>query len=421
MLLRFLRGAIRLHPLRLGLVVLSTAMGSSIAASLVAVSLQVGGRIATELRSYGANVVVEPAETAAPSGSRGASTWLAESDLGRMLTIFWRHNIVGIAPSLTAAATVEGPARAERALLAGLWFDRRTPRPGRDGELRTGVLPLFPYWEIEGAWPAPGADGEAVLGRALASRLGARVGDSLTIAAGAGSRAFRVSGLLKSGGLEEDQALVNLEAAQGLLGLEGRISRALVSVVTVPLDAFGRREPAGMTKREYEKWFCTPYITSVARQLEQAVPASRARPVWSMAEAEARVLSRLNVLMLLLAVLTLLAAALAVASTFAARVMGRRAEIALMRACGASAGQVALVLGSEVLALGAAGGIAGSFLALSMIRGLGRAVFGTPLAATPAVLPLALGGSLLVAALGAIWPVRRALRMEPAADLKEAA
>ncbi len=59
-----------------------------------------------------------------------------------------------------------------------------------------------------------------------------------------------------------------------------------------------------MTKREYEKWFCTPYITSVARQLEQSAPGSRARPVWSMAEAEARVLSRLNVLMLLLAVLT---------------------------------------------------------------------------------------------------------------------
>ncbi len=421
MLLRFLRGAIRLHPLRLGLVVLSTAMGSSIAASLVAVSLQVEDRIGAELRSYGANVVIEPAETAAPSGSRAGPAWLAESDLGRMLTIFWRHNIVGIAPSLTAAATVEGPARAERALLAGLWFDRRTPRPGGDGELRAGVLPLFPYWEIEGAWPAPGADGEAVLGRALAARLGARVGDSLTIAAGAGSRPFRVSGVVKSGGLEEDQALVNLESAQRLLGLEGRISRALVSVVTVPLDAFGRREPSGMTKREYEKWFCTPYITSVARQLEQSAPGSRARPVWSMAEAEARVLSRLNVLMLLLAVLTLLAAALAVASTFAARVMGRRAEIALMRACGASAGQVALVLGSEVLALGAAGGIAGTFLALSMIQGLGRAVFGTPLSATPAVLPLALGGSILVAALGAIWPVRRALRMEPARDLKEAA
>ncbi|HET9551698.1 MAG TPA: hypothetical protein VFP50_01910, partial [Anaeromyxobacteraceae bacterium] len=303
--LRLLRGALRLHPTRLALVALSTAMGCGIAAALVAVALQAEGRLARELRGYGANIVLEPLAAAAPEGAAGAPAWLAEADLPRLLTIFWRHNLIGLAPSLSAPARVAGPARAERALLTGLWFDVALERPGGEGTLRAGVVSLFPYWELEGRWPAAGDADGVVLGRALAGRLGARPGDAVEVEAAGARRTLRVLGLLRSGGFEEEQALVHLATAQALLGRPGAVSRALVSAVTVPLDAFGRKDPAAMTRREYEKWCCTPYVTSVARQVEEAIPGSRARPVWSLAEAEARVLSRLDVLMTLLAVLAL--------------------------------------------------------------------------------------------------------------------
>lgn len=420
MLLQLLRGATRLHPARLALVVLSAAMGSGIAGALGTVALQAEERIAAELRSFGANVVLEPDSVAAPTGGPAAPAYLEEQHLQRVLAIFWRHNVVGLAPSLTAPAAVEARGRTERALLAGLWFDRRIERPG-GGSLRGGVVPLFPFWALEGTWPAEDGSGQAVVGRALAERLGLRVGDAVSAAAGGGSAAFLVTGVVRTGGFEDEQLMVPLRAAQALLGRPGRISRALVSAVTVPLDAFGRREPGGMTKREFEKWFCTPYVTSVARQVQEAVPGSRARPVWSLAEAEARVLTRLDLLMALLAALTLAAAALAVASTFAARVMARRAEIALWRACGATSGQVAILLGAEVTALSLAGGMLGAGLAWGLVRLLGLAVFGVPLAPGAAVLPLALGGSLAVAAAGTAWPIRRALRLDPAAELQEAA
>src|SRR5574341_994427 len=117
MMPKLLRGALRLDPLRLALVVLSTAMGSGIAGALGAVGLQIQDRLAAELRSFGANVV-------------------------------------GLAPLLTAAASVSAARGAERALLAGVWFDRKVPRPGGEGELRAGLVPLFPFWEIDGRWPA---------------------------------------------------------------------------------------------------------------------------------------------------------------------------------------------------------------------------------------------------------------------------
>jgi putative ABC transport system permease protein len=421
MVLRLLRGALRLHPLRLALFVLSTAMGAGFAAALGSVALQAEARIARELRSFGANIVVEPRVAAGPAGARADGDGLAEADLARVLTIFWRHNVVGLAPSLTAVATVEGPSGDERALLAGVWFERRLARADGGEPLAAGVVPLFPFWRVEGRWPAPGEDGAAVIGRALAARLGLVPGASFRIEAGGTRRTLTATGVLATGGVEEEQVLVELGAAQALLGRPGRISRALVSAVTVPLDGFGRRDPGEMTRREYEKWFCTPYVTSVARQVEEAVPGSRARPVWSLAEAEARVLSRLGVLMAILAVLSLAAAALAVASTFAARVMGRRVEIALMRASGASAGQVVLLLGAEIAVLGALGGLLGAGLAGVLVRVLGAAVFGAPLAPGAALGPLALAGALLVAAGGAVVPIRRALALDPAPELKEAA
>ncbi len=421
MVFRLLRGAVRLHPARLALVVLSTAMGAGMAAALGSVALQAQGRIARELRSFGANIVVEPVPASAPGGAVGGASSLAESDLPRVLTIFWRHNVVGLAPSLTAPVTASGPAGKERALVAGVWFDRRLARAEGGEALHGGVVPLFPFWAVDGRWPQADEPFAAVVGHALATRLGLRRGDRVAIDPGTGSRAFDVVGLLATGGLEEEEILVDLQAAQALLGRPGEISRALVSAVTVPLDGFGRREPAGMTRNEFEKWFCTPYVTSVARQVEEVIPGSRARPVWSLAEAEARILSRLGILMAILAGLSLAAAALAVASTFAARVLGRRAEIALLRATGASAGQVVLLLGSELLLLGAVGGVMGAGLAWVLVRALGVAVFGAPLEPGAALAPLAVAGALLVAAGGAVWPIRRALALDPASELKESA
>lgn len=420
MLPKLLRGALRLDPLRLALVVLSTAMGSGIAGALGAVGLQIQDRLAAELRSFGANVVVEPVLAAVP-GAEAPAAHLEAARLPGVLTIFWRHNVVGLAPLLTAPASVSARRGAERALLAGVWFDREVPRPGGEGALRAGLVPLFPFWQLDGRWPGPADLRAAVVGRALAERLSVGPGDEIAVDAPAGEGRFRVAGVVRTGGFEDEEVLVQLEAAQALLGQPGRISRALVSAVTVPLDAFGRRDPAGMTPPELEKWSCTPYVTSVARQVEAAMPGSRARPVWSMAEAEARILSRLDVLMALLAALTLAAAALAVSSTFAARVLSRRAEIALMRACGAGGAQIALLLGSELAALAAVGGVAGAALARALVGALGTAVFGVPLAAEPAVLPLCVGGSLLVAAAGAVWPLRRALRLDPVAELGDAA
>lgn len=420
MIIRFLRGALRLQPMRLGLIVISTAMGASILASFSVVSLRIKDQLAAELRAFGPNIAVEPEEAAAPAGTLPAPGYLDETDVQRALTIFWRNNIVGISPTLTAPVTVSGKNHAAEAPMVGLWFEKTVQRPGEKETIKAGALPLFPYWKLEGGWRgARGAPG-LVLGRSLSRRLGLRIGDEAVISAADKKLPLKVTGIVSAGGFEEDEVFIELKDAQKLLGLDGSISNILMSVITVPLDSFGRKDPAGMSRLEFEKWYCTAYITSVANQLEKDIPASRARPLWSMAEAEARVLSRLNALMALLAAVALVAAMLAAAAAFTARIMGRRAEIALMRACGASAGQLVALLGAEAVMLGLAGGLAGAGLSTFLIRGLGTAVFEKAIEPTIIVLPIAVLGSLFVALAGAAIPLWRALSSDPATALKEA-
>lgn len=395
-------------------------MGAAIVASFGDISLHIKEQLAAELRNYGPNIAVEPEEPAQPEGALPVVGYLDEADVQKALTIFWRNNIIGISPTLTSPVKISGASGDEQALLVGLWFEKSLQRPGMNEYLSGGVLPLFPYWSLDGTWKGMDGNPGLALGRALAARLGVNIGDSVTISSGDRNINLKITGVLSAGGFEEDEIFVTLDTAQEFLGLKGKISNILLSVITVPLDAFGRKDPATMNKLEFEKWYCTAYITSVATQLEEDIKNSRARPLWSMAEAEARVLSRLNILMAFLALVALAAAMLAVASSFTARIMGRKSELALMRACGAGAWQLTLVLGVEILMLGFIGGLVGAGLSVYIIKGLGAVVFSTAIKPTIFVLPISLASSLLVAVFGAAVPIWQAISSDPVEGLREA-
>jgi len=51
--------------------------------------------------------------------------------------------------------------------------------------------------------------------------------------------------------------------------------------------------------------YCTAYVTSVAKNVEEVMAGSRAKPIWQIASAEGALLKKLNSVMLLLTVLAL--------------------------------------------------------------------------------------------------------------------
>jgi putative ABC transport system permease protein len=430
---RVLRESFARARSRQALAVAAIALGAAVATAMLAVFLNVGDRMARELRSFGANITVVPAADSVPVEIGGIDyrpaaegAFIAEDELPKLKTIFWRHNIVAFAPYLYVPATLSD---GSRTVLVGTWFNHEFTLASGERYV-TGATQTNPAWKVEGRAPrdcggqvsTPGCGLEALVGQRLASRLRQQPGSALAwvpeFAAG-GPQSATVVGVLTTGGAEDDQVFIPLRAAQALAAQPGKLRRLQVSALTQPEDAFARRDPKTMTPVEYDRWYCTAYVSSIAAQIQEALPGTVARQVRQVAQNEGEVLKRVQALMLLVTAAALAAAALAVSSATAAMVMERRSEIALMEALGASRWMVAAFFLAEAAVQGIAGGLAGYGVGFWLAGIVGREVFDAPAVPPPVLLPLILTVAVLVSWLGALAPLRGALRQTPAVVLKE--
>jgi putative ABC transport system permease protein len=386
---------------------LSIILGSAVATAFLGIYREISTKMALELRSYGANILLEPAA--------GDGTHLAEQELAKIKTIFWKHNIVGYSPYLFGIVDLAASGRHEKIALTGTWFEQTVAVPG-EGISRQGVKVIAPWWQLQGGWPVAGD--EAVIGSALAGRLGVGNGATVQVRFHGRLLSLRVVGVVTTGGFEDGQLFAPLATVQQLLGVPGGVSRVLVSALTVPMDDFGRQDPATMSKDDYEKWYCTAYVTSVAKNLEEAVKGSRAKPIWQIAGAEGAVLTKFNGIMLLLTFLALASAAAGVATSLLASMAERQKDIALMKTLGADRLQVSAIFLGETLLIAMVGGLIGYLAGDRLAELVSRIVFASSLTTPLWLLPIALIVSLFIALLGGIVPLRRAFLVEPVKALK---
>ena len=425
MFLRVVGRSFARNPRRKALAAASLALGIAVATATLSVGLDVEDRLGREFRSLGANLLVTPQADTLPLEIGGIDyrpvnegTYLAEDGLGKLRTIFWRLNIIGFAPFLEVPVEARAGDRAigSRATLIGTWHEHPVTVP--DGTtFTTGVAATHPWWRVEGRWFGDGAE-ECVVGSALARRAGIRAGDRLGVSAAGRIVSLEVAGLLTTGGREEEAVVAPLGVAQRLAGRPGGVRRLLISALTKPEDPFARRDPATMTPGEYDRWYCTPYIVSIARQIQEVLPGTEARPLRRVAEGEGRILSRVTRLMWVVTLAALVAAALSVGATSATTVLERRTEIGLLKALGASSARVASLFLAEQVVLAIVGGAAGYGMGMALARLLGAILFGAPPTVHLLLLPSILGLALLVASLGNLLPLRRAAGLRPAPILR---
>jgi putative ABC transport system permease protein len=412
MLLTLLKQSFVNQKRAMSLMIVSVAMGTAVSASLITVALDIQGKVSRELRSFGANIMVEP-RIEGIADLAGQRRYLREEDVVKAKTIFWRHNIIGLSPFLEEKSELFYQDAKIPVVVVGAWFGKELPLPGEVTPFPAGVETVSPWWEVEGDGPEGGG---VLLGVSLASEVGAGRGETVVV----DGRPFVVSGTLSTGGKEDRQLFMDLDSLQELKGSEGRISRVMVSALTTPMDDFAYRDPETMTKAEYEKWYCTGYVTSIAKQLEEVFRDSRVKPIWQVAQTEGQVLGRLSILVYLLTVATLLASALGMSTTMAASLLKRVEEIGLMKSLGADSMRIILIFLSEALVIGALGGIIGYALSTVISHYIGVKVFEATILQRELLLPIALLSAFAISALGSLLPTRRALRVKPAVVLKEA-
>jgi putative ABC transport system permease protein len=209
-----------------------------------------------------------------------------------------------------------------------------------------------------------------------------------------------------------------LLSVQHLASKPGQYRKLYVSALTKPEDAFAKRDVKSFTPAEYDRWFCTPYISSIAFQVQQQLPGTDVRVIRRVAEGEGQILTRVQMLLWLVTGAALLAAALAVGASAAASVIERRTEIGLMKALGAGSGTVGFLLAAEQLLLAFVGGGVGYALGILLARLLGEKIFGVAPEPSLIVFLVVVALAAGVTILGSALPLRRASRYEPAPILR---
>jgi putative ABC transport system permease protein len=420
MLARILQQSLRRQARRKALALAAVACGMAAATAMLSLRVNLGDDLNAELRSIGANLVVTPAADSLPVMLNGvdlrpasSGALLPEDQLPRIETIFWSRNLAAFAPVLDAPVKTRGA----RITLEGTYFDEPVNMPGSGRVFRTGMSHLASAWQVRGNWPRDDAR-EVLVGAALAARLGVSVGDDLAVNGEGATLTLPVAGVVTTGAGEDNELVAPLAVAQRLAAAPGRYRQLLVSAVTKPEDAFARRDRRAMSPEERERWMCSPYAASIAAEIEQALPGSRARVLRPVAEAEGAILTRLRWLVWLLTALALAASALAIASAMNAAVLERRHEIALMKAVGAGDGTVGLLLLSEAAGLALAGAAVGFVAGAGLAGAIARGILGHGLEWKPALAPLILLLALLAALGGSAGPLRHALHIQPAEGLR---
>jgi putative ABC transport system permease protein len=418
MFARLLYESFRRQKRRKLLAGIAITLGVAVATAMIAVATDIGDKINRELRSYGANLLVTPQEDTLDVEIGGVNlkppsdgSFLNEADLAKIKGTFWRHNILGFSPMLPVNVALGTPGGSKDVTLVGTYFAKQLSF-GKD-EFTTGVRTTHPWWKVHGEWPKDDS-GDVLLGEHLARKLGLQPEASVEIA----GQPHRVAGIVSTGGPQDDQVVAPIQVAQQALGRPGAVRRIYVSALTKPEDALARRDPKTMNPELFDRWYCSPYVESIAYQLQEAIPHSHAEQIRQVAQNEGTVLSRIKGLMLLVTLAALFASALAVSAAMATAIFERRGEVGLMKALGAGNFAVAALFFAESTLLALFGGVTGFLAGSFLARRIGRSIFDSQITIQPVLFPVILAIAVIVTFAGSAAAIRRAVQFDPVFALR---
>ncbi|MFO7734318.1 MAG: FtsX-like permease family protein [Candidatus Aminicenantes bacterium] len=315
--------------------------------------------------------------------------------------------VVSVTPVVYSTVLVTGLSESSGALLKGLDLERERESAAWLRDLEAGQM------------PAPGGAREGLLlGRELALRIGAQVGDVVDVVSASSNlsplgllpkrKRFQVTGLFHTGLYEFDNstALVSLQTAQRLLDLEGRVSYIQVRI----RDIF--KAPA------------------LAARIKESAPPLVYVTTWM--ELNKSLFSALKLeknIMFLTITLIVIVAALNIIATLILMVMEKTRDIGILMALGATPRMINKIFFYQGAMIGAIG------TGLGVLLGLGWCwlantfeliripvdiyqISHVPFRLRPLDLALIVGVSLIISFVSTLFPARRASRVDPVMALK---
>lgn len=368
---------------------LGVVIGIMTFVGILTIALAGQAKIYDQLEKYGANLTILPATKSLNTGlgdlTLGTVTVgenyinqdkllqirdIADGEIKKSLNLDIEGNIAIIAPKLYLPATVKETS----VMLVGI-------DPQEEIKIKT-------WWQTREGNYLENSE-EVLVGAIAADLLKLRVDDAIELR----GENFAIAGILSETGSNEDyQIFMSLGALQKAFNKEGLIS-------SVDIRALCNACP----------------VETIADSINQNISGVRAVAVKQVAETEMGMLERVNRLMLALGGVTLIVGGFGVVNTLLTSVHERRKDIAIMRAVGASRGQIIKALIYEAIIIGLLGGIMGYIIGTLLAYAIGPLMFeGTRVTYVPRYLPLSLGLAILIAIIATLYPAFRATSIKVA-------
>ncbi|MFZ3207664.1 MAG: FtsX-like permease family protein, partial [Geobacteraceae bacterium] len=351
--------SLKVRKNRVSITFFSIMIGAATITALSSVYFDISTKMSRELRAYGANFFIGPA---ASSRNRTIDARTIE-DAIRMVPA---DKLVGASPYIYGVVRLD----LGNVVMAGVDFP--------------GLRRLSPYWQVEGKRITVDFDEDScMIGKNLARNMELKVGDSVNVIRSETGfqKVLTVKGIVETGQAEDEQIFVNLPLAARILGMEGQVNHAMLSIVTEGTD-----------------------IDLLAARMEGRFPGLDAKPIRKVSYSDGKILEKIKGLMAIVAVIILTVTTLCVMTTLIAIVSERTREIGLMKAIGADDRGIALQFLSETLIMGVAGVAAGLVAGFVLAQVLGQAVFGSYISFRMIVIPMTLAPSVAAALLAAAMP-----------------
>ena len=356
---------------RMLVALLAIAIGSTVLSGLLTIYYDIPRQMGTVFRSYGANLIFLPAES---------ESKITQEQSGAIKQVIDSEKLVGFAPYIYQSAKVnEQPYMIAATDLASAKSNS-------------------PYWLIRGDWPHNKK--EVLIGHEISRNIELSVGDTFIVNTPKPNgdvtvNECTVSGIVTTGGEEEEFIFMSLEDIKGIIGYDDQFD-----VIECSID--GNQE----------------YLKSIADTVSKQVNGITPRLVKRVTESQDVVLNKLQALVWIVTIIVLFLTMICVTTTMMAVVAERRKEIGLKKALGASNSSVVKDFMGEAVMLGLIGGILGVVLGYVFADNVSISVFAREVSFPVQLAPFTVIASIIITIVSCLFPVRATVDIDPALVLR---
>ncbi|EGP2509651.1 ABC transporter permease [Campylobacter jejuni] len=426
MLAKMIFNSIFKNKIQKFLAFLTCFLATLLLSTMLNITLSIGDEVTKQLKSYGSNILVLPKglslsieignELYEPLKNKN---YLEEKNLYMIKDIYWRNNITALAPFLEGKITIENSQ--QKALIYGAYFQKAI-KIKDDDDFITGIKSLYPYLAVQGEW-AKDDSNEIMLGEDFAKNNKLKLGDTIKlIGENNQSKEAKIVGiLLHANPKMSNKIIAPLNLAQDLLNKQGLYSSTEVRAFTIPESALSekvrRMGEEKLDQLEYDKWYCSAYVGSIASQISDGLPGADAKALNAISDAQSLVVKKIQSLMGITCIICLIVASIAISSLMSSEIHRRKKEIGLLKVLGANTFQIYLIFASENLIVALFAALLGFIFGTALSQIISLSIFGYFIDIAFVALPLSFIFAGLIALLGCLLPIKNITQLSAAGVL----